>query len=173
MRSPGNGFYSLPGGRVEFGESLHTALHREVSEETGLKIEIAEQCSGIRSSIAMVITFLVVANVALRSNLNRAILVLLTVPVAIFKNAVRIVTLSMLAIYLDPGFLAGDLVFWPGHVGMMRDGRRLVHANAHHMAVTIEPLARVCARIAANGGGEPIAYRRLSAQTPGTRRRKP
>lgn len=39
-RSPGKGFYSLPGGRVEFGESLHTALHREVDEETGLKIEI-------------------------------------------------------------------------------------------------------------------------------------
>src|SRR5260221_7462907 len=39
-RSPARGFYSLPGGRVEFGESLHTALHREVDEETGLKIEI-------------------------------------------------------------------------------------------------------------------------------------
>jgi 8-oxo-dGTP diphosphatase len=39
-RSPGLGFYSLPGGRVEFGESLHAALHREVDEETGLKIEI-------------------------------------------------------------------------------------------------------------------------------------
>ena len=39
-RSPGKGFYSLPGGRVEFGESLDTALHREVDEETGLKIEI-------------------------------------------------------------------------------------------------------------------------------------
>ena len=39
-RSPGNGFYSLPGGRVEFGELLHTALHREVDEETGLRIEI-------------------------------------------------------------------------------------------------------------------------------------
>src|SRR5437868_5361619 len=38
-RSPGKGFYSLPGGRVEFGESLHTALHREVDEETGLRIE--------------------------------------------------------------------------------------------------------------------------------------
>jgi ADP-ribose pyrophosphatase YjhB (NUDIX family) len=40
-RSPAKGFYSLPGGRVEFGESLATALHREVDEETGLRIEIA------------------------------------------------------------------------------------------------------------------------------------
>jgi cell wall-associated NlpC family hydrolase len=55
----------------------------------------------------------------------------------------------------------GDLVFWPEHVGMMRDGRRLIHANVHHMAVTIEPLARVRARIAASGGGGPIAYRRV------------
>jgi ADP-ribose pyrophosphatase YjhB (NUDIX family) len=39
-RSPGKGLYSFPGGRVEFGESLHAALHREVDEETGLKIEI-------------------------------------------------------------------------------------------------------------------------------------
>ena len=39
-RSPARGFYSLPGGRVEFGESLHTALHREVDEETALRIQI-------------------------------------------------------------------------------------------------------------------------------------
>ena len=40
-RAPAKGSYSLPGGRVEFGESLHAALHREVDEETALKIEIA------------------------------------------------------------------------------------------------------------------------------------
>jgi 8-oxo-dGTP diphosphatase len=39
-RSPGKGFYSFPGGRVEFGETLHTALHREIDEETALRIEI-------------------------------------------------------------------------------------------------------------------------------------
>jgi ADP-ribose pyrophosphatase YjhB (NUDIX family) len=39
-RSPGKGFYSLPGGRVEFGESLHQALAREVDEETGLRIDV-------------------------------------------------------------------------------------------------------------------------------------
>src|SRR5450755_3291492 len=39
-RAPANGLYSLPGGRVEFGETLHTALHREIDEETALEIEI-------------------------------------------------------------------------------------------------------------------------------------
>ena len=39
-RSPAKGFYSLPGGRVEFGESLAIALHREVEEETALTIDI-------------------------------------------------------------------------------------------------------------------------------------
>jgi ADP-ribose pyrophosphatase YjhB (NUDIX family) len=41
-RAPAKGFYSLPGGRVEFGESLHAALHREVEEETGLRIEVVD-----------------------------------------------------------------------------------------------------------------------------------
>src|SRR6202000_152743 len=39
-KSPGHGFWSLPGGRVEFGESLHIALAREVDEEAGLTIDI-------------------------------------------------------------------------------------------------------------------------------------
>jgi 8-oxo-dGTP diphosphatase len=41
-RSPSKGVYSLPGGRVEFGETLHAALHREVAEETALKIAIVD-----------------------------------------------------------------------------------------------------------------------------------
>jgi ADP-ribose pyrophosphatase YjhB (NUDIX family) len=39
-RTPARGLYTLPGGRVEFGEALHDALRREIDEETGLAIDI-------------------------------------------------------------------------------------------------------------------------------------
>ncbi|MBB4002687.1 MAG: C40 family peptidase [Aurantimonas endophytica] len=45
----------------------------------------------------------------------------------------------------------GDLVFWKGHVGIMLDGARLLHANAHHMMTAVEPLAEAVARIASRG----------------------
>lgn len=48
-------------------------------------------------------------------------------------------------------FQAGDLVFFPGHVGIMADGRDLIHANAFHMRVTCEPLAEVVARAGDKG----------------------
>ena len=41
----------------------------------------------------------------------------------------------------------GDLIFWRGHVAIVRDGGTLIHANAFHMAVAIEPIAEVVARI--------------------------
>lgn len=44
----------------------------------------------------------------------------------------------------------GDLVFWSGHVAIMLDGGRLLHANAHHMATVVEPAAEAVARIAAS-----------------------
>jgi len=54
----------------------------------------------------------------------------------------------------------GDLVFWRGHVAMLVDAERIIHANAHHMAVAVEPLAEARSRIAAAGGGEPTAFAR-------------
>jgi cell wall-associated NlpC family hydrolase len=54
----------------------------------------------------------------------------------------------------------GDLIFWRGHVGIMTSPTRLLHANAHHMAVVVEPLAEAEARIEAHGGGRPTARRR-------------
>ena len=48
-------------------------------------------------------------------------------------------------------FQRGDLVFFPGHVGIMADARDLVHANAFHMQVVREPLAEVIARAGNKG----------------------
>lgn len=58
----------------------------------------------------------------------------------------------------------GDLVFFPGHVGIMVDGTVLLHANATAMAVSLDPLAAVAARVAAaQGRAQPITMvRRLA-----------
>jgi len=54
----------------------------------------------------------------------------------------------------------GDLVFWEGHVAIMLDAKRVIHANAHHMAVAIESLKDAERRIKAAGAGAPTGYRR-------------
>ncbi len=55
----------------------------------------------------------------------------------------------------------GDLIFWKGHVGIMRDPVTLLHANGWHMKTVSEPLAQARERIAANGGGKVTSARRL------------
>jgi exosortase len=80
----------------------------------GVTIEVAEQCSGIRSSLSMFIGSLVAGYLILRSSWSRASFALLTIPIVIFKNAVRIVTLAWLGIYVDPGFLHGQLHRYSG-----------------------------------------------------------
>ncbi len=55
----------------------------------------------------------------------------------------------------------GDLVFWKGHVGIMRDPRTLLHANGHHMLVVSETLAEARTRIRQKGAGEITSIKRL------------
>jgi cell wall-associated NlpC family hydrolase len=73
---------------------------------------------------------------------------------------------AQLGAAIDPGegfagLRRGDLVFWPGHVGIMRDGERLIHVNAWYMAIDAEKLADAVARIRPVAG-EIRAVRRLS-----------
>lgn len=63
----------------------------------------------------------------------------------------------------DAPLRRGDIIFFPGHVGLMVDGARLIHANAHAMAVTIEPLADVIARLR-DQHDQPVTGRRRIAQ---------
>ncbi len=59
------------------------------------------------------------------------------------------------------GLYRGDLVFWRGHVGIMLDGKTVLHANAHHMMVAREPLEEAARRIKKTAGAI-TAIRRLS-----------
>ena len=69
--------------------------------------------------------------------------------------------LAVFAAEAPRGALArGDLVFWKGHVGIMLDAERIIHANAHHMATAVEPLEIAVKRIVGAGSGEPIGFRR-------------
>ncbi len=75
----------------------------------GVDIEVAAECSGIRSSLSLFLSSLMVGYLTLESRWSRAAFSLLTIPVVIFKNAVRIVTISWLGVYVDPGFFHGNL----------------------------------------------------------------
>jgi exosortase len=75
----------------------------------GITIEVAQQCSGINSTIALFILMLLFAHQTLQTNSRRIFLVLLIIPFSILKNAIRIVTLTLLATKVDPGFLTGRL----------------------------------------------------------------
>jgi exosortase len=72
-------------------------------------IEVAKECSGIRSAVALMVTCLLAGYLFLRSNWARIVLLLAALPVLVIKNGVRIVTLTLLAIHVDPGFLRGNL----------------------------------------------------------------
>ncbi len=75
----------------------------------GLSIEVAPQCSGIRSSLALVITCVLTGHMFLKRGWNKALLVLAVIPVTMLKNGIRIVTLTVLALYVDRGFLESSL----------------------------------------------------------------
>ena len=60
------------------------------------------------------------------------------------------------------GLRRGDLVFWRGHVGIMTGEQDFLHANAHHMAVELEPFAAARDRIKAVGY-DVLCVRRLPA----------
>jgi len=74
-----------------------------------ITIQVAAECSGIRSSLALFLTCLLAARLFLRTRWKMILLVSLAFPLAIIKNGIRIVTLTLLSIYVDPGFLNGRL----------------------------------------------------------------
>ncbi len=72
-------------------------------------IEVARECSGIRSSMALLILALLVAHFRLQRFWNKTLFIVSGLFMMILKNGIRIATLTLLAVYVDPSFLYGRL----------------------------------------------------------------
>ena len=80
----------------------------------GFAIEVAQECSGIRSSLALLITTVLAGHIFLRKFGNKALLALAVLPVALFKNAIRIVTLYLLSYFVDMRIIMGGFLHRSG-----------------------------------------------------------
>lgn len=80
----------------------------------GFFVEVAQECSGIRSSLALFITTVLAGHIFLRKFGNKALLALAVLPVALFKNAIRIVTLYLLSYFVDIRIIAGGFLHRSG-----------------------------------------------------------
>jgi exosortase len=91
----------------------------------GLNIEVAAECSGIRSSLVLFVTSLVMAHLLLREGWKKLVVAMLVVPVTILKNGIRIFVLSSWAVSVDPGILSswvhysGGVIFFLLGLGLM------------------------------------------------------
>ncbi|MGA8871636.1 MAG: exosortase/archaeosortase family protein [Candidatus Acidiferrales bacterium] len=106
---------ALQQGSTEIAYLIFQAVGTPVSRHglllsvPGVTIEVAKECSSIRSSLALLITCLLAAHLYLRTGWKMFLFVLLSLPVSVIKNGIRIATLTLLSIYVDPGFLFGRL----------------------------------------------------------------
>lgn len=74
-----------------------------------LTLEVAPECSSIRSSLILLVTTMVVAQLLLRSTRRKAVVVAVAIPLSVAKNGLRIFVIAMLATRVDPGVLTGRL----------------------------------------------------------------
>ena len=114
--------HALQAGSTEIAYRLFQAVGTPVFRQgfllsvPGVTVEVAKECSSIRSSIALFITCLLAAHLYLRTTWKAALFALLAFPLAILKNGIRIVTLTLLSIRVDPSFLTGNLHHQGGFV---------------------------------------------------------
>ena len=74
----------------------------------GVTLEVAKECSSIRSSLMLVVTSMVLAQLFLRSPWRKALVIAVSLPLSVAKNGLRIFTIGMLGTRVDPVFMTGD-----------------------------------------------------------------
>ncbi len=107
--------YALQSGSTEISYLIFQLVGTPVSRHgfllsvPGVTIEVAKECSSIRSSIALFITCLLAAHLYLRTAWKKFVFVVLSLLLSVVKNGIRITTLTLLSVYVDRGFLYGRL----------------------------------------------------------------
>ncbi len=74
---------------------------------TGLNVELAEECSGIHSSLVLFMASFVAGAIFLRRSWSRITLVAVVIPLALLRNGFRVFSLTMLTLHVDPTVLDG------------------------------------------------------------------
>lgn len=111
----GHAIYALQDGSTRLTAAVFSLLGVPVFRQgfnlsiPGITIRVAKECSSIRSSQALAITALLAGYFYLRSPWRRALLVVIAIPFSVVKNAIRICTLCLLSLRVNPGFLYGRL----------------------------------------------------------------
>ena len=112
--------YALQSASTEVSEALFFLIGVPYQREgfvfhlPGVSVEVAEVCSGIRSSLALFITSILAGHFFLDRFWKKAVLAVVVFPVTVFKNGIRIMTLSLLGAYVDPRFLTGGFLHKSG-----------------------------------------------------------
>jgi exosortase len=105
----------LQQGSARSAHELFTAFNVPVAQTgvlltiPGLTLQVAQECSSIRSSSMLLVTSMVLAQLLLRSPWRKALVIILAVPLSVAKNGLRIFTIAMLGTRVDPGYLTGRL----------------------------------------------------------------
>lgn len=112
----------LQNGSAVMVEGLYTILGQTFIREgvefhlNTLSITIAPECSGIRSTMALIITGAVAVEMFLKNGWNKTLMLLLIIPMSLLKNAIRIVTITMFAQYVDMSFLTDSFLHKSGGI---------------------------------------------------------
>ena len=114
--------YFLQVGSTEFTNILLIAsgvpFFRDgfVFQLSGINVEVAKQCSGIRSSLALSITAILAGHLFLKTRWKTVVLVLSIIPITMFKNGIRIVTLALLGSYVDERIVTNSTLHTDGGI---------------------------------------------------------
>lgn len=105
----------LQGGSAWSAHALFAAVGVPVFQQgnfltiPGLTIQVAQECSSIRSSSMLLVTTMVLAQILLRSSWRKVFVICFAIPLSVAKNGLRIFTIAMLGTRVDPAYLTGRL----------------------------------------------------------------